>query len=91
MQKIPKQAYKQQEKRNNLKKAQATLDLNNVAPKLSIPLILDLFNYSQRIECGLRIESKYITKDVEWKKTKSERQNTNLRLNKNEWRLKSYK
>jgi hypothetical protein len=73
MQKIPKQAYKQKEKRNNLKKAQATLDLNNVAPKLSIPLILDLFNYSQRIECGLRIESKYITKDVEWKKTKSER------------------
>lgn len=73
MHKIPKKAFKHKEKINNLKKAQATLDLNNVTPKLSIPIILDLFKYSQKKECGLRIESKYITKDVEWKKSKSER------------------
>lgn len=71
--KLPKKVFKEKEKRNNLKKAQVTLDLNNVAPKLSVPLIIDLFKYANQNECGLRIESKFISKDVEWKKTKSER------------------
>lgn len=71
--KLPKKVFKEKEKKNNLKKTQATLDLNNVAPKLSVPLILELFKYANEKECGLRIESKFISKEVEWKKTKSER------------------
>jgi hypothetical protein len=66
MQKIPKQAYKQKEKRNNLKKAQATLELNNVAPKLSQSLVKELYKYKLKEECGLRVEAKYVTKSVEF-------------------------
>lgn len=72
-QKLPKKVFKEKEKRNKLKQSQVTLDLNNVAPKLSVPLVLDLFKYAKEKECGLRIESKYISKEIEWKKTKSER------------------
>ena len=71
--KLPKKVFKEKEKRNKLKQSQVTLDLNNVAPKLSVPLIIELTKYANGKECGLRIESKYISKEVEWKKTKSER------------------
>jgi hypothetical protein len=64
MQNIPKKAYKQKEKINNLKKAQATLDLNNVTPKLSQSLVKELYKYKLKEECGLRIEAKYLTKSV---------------------------
>ena len=56
---IPKKAYKEKEKRNNLKKAQATLELNNVTPKLSQSLVKELYKYKLKEECGLRVEAKY--------------------------------
>jgi CRISPR/Cas system-associated exonuclease Cas4 (RecB family) len=64
MQKIPKKAYKEKEKRNELKKAQSTLDLNNITPKISQSLVIDLFKYKLKEECGLRVEAKYVTKSV---------------------------
>jgi hypothetical protein len=49
-----------------LKKTQATLELNNVAPKLSQSLVKELYKYKLKEECGLRVEAKYITKSVEF-------------------------
>jgi hypothetical protein len=72
MYKIPKQAYKEKEKRNNAKKAQAILDLNNVAPKLSESLVKELYKYKLEEECGLRIEAKYITKNISFPLSESE-------------------
>lgn len=63
---IPKKAYKEKEKRNNLKKAQVVLDLNNVTPKLSQSLVKELYKYKLKEECGLRVEAKYVTKSVEF-------------------------
>ena len=63
---IPKKAYKEKEKRNNLKKAQAVLDLNNVTPKLSQSLVKELYKYKLKEECGLRVEAKYVTKSVDF-------------------------
>jgi len=67
--KIPKKAYKEKEKRNNLKKTQSELDLNNISPKISDLLVKDLYKYKLQEECGLRIESRFITKDVKFPTT----------------------
>jgi hypothetical protein len=64
--KIPQKAYKEKEKRNEIKKAQVKLDLNNITPKLSQSLVKELYKYKLKEECGLRIEAKYITKSVEF-------------------------
>jgi hypothetical protein len=66
MQKIPKKAYKEKEKRNELKKAQSKLDLNNITPKLSQSLVKELYKYKLKEECGLRVEAKYVTKSVDF-------------------------
>jgi len=72
IQKIPKKAYKEKEKRNELKKAQSVLDLNNVTPKLSTSLVKELYKYKLMEECGLRIESKYVTKSVAFPMSKTQ-------------------
>jgi hypothetical protein len=72
MQKIPKKAFKEKEKRNELKKAQSVLDLNNVPPKLSPSLVKELYKYKLKEECGLRIESKYVTKSVAFPMSKTQ-------------------
>ena len=56
--KIPKKAYKEKEKRNELKKQQTTLDLPSI-PKLSQSLVKSLFKYKMDNECGLFIEALY--------------------------------
>jgi hypothetical protein len=66
MRQIPKKAYKEKEKRNELKKAQVVLDLNNITPKLSPPLVKELYKYKIKEECGLRVEEKYVSKNVEF-------------------------
>jgi hypothetical protein len=65
MQKIPKKAYKEKEKRNELKKAQSTLELDNLTPKLSFSLIKDLFRYKLKQKCGLLIEAEYVSKTID--------------------------
>ena len=72
MQKIPKQAYKEKEKRNKVKKTQSVLDLNNLTPKLSPSLVKELYKYKIKEECGMRIEAKYITKSVDFPSSETE-------------------
>ena len=57
--KIPKKAYKEKEKRNNLKKLQTEFDLPKI-PKISQSLVKALFKYKMGDECGLRIHAQYI-------------------------------
>ena len=60
--KIPNKYYKEQEKRNELKKKQISLNLPSI-PKLSDDLVIDLQEYKKQEHCGLVIEHKYFNKE----------------------------
>lgn len=59
MKKLPKQAYVEKEKRNEMKKNQTELELPKI-PKISQSLIKALYKYKLGEECGLRIQASYI-------------------------------
>lgn len=59
MNNIPKKAFKEKEKRNNLKKTQTELELPKI-PKISQSLVKSLYKYKMGEECGLRIHAQYI-------------------------------
>ena len=60
--KIPNKYYKEQEKRNELKQKQISLNLPSI-PKLSDELVIDLEQYKKQEFCGLIIEHKYFNKE----------------------------
>lgn len=59
MMKIPKTAFKEREKRNELKKKQTELELPKT-PKISQSLVKALYKYKTGNECGLKIQASYI-------------------------------
>jgi hypothetical protein len=59
MRNIPKKAFKEKEKRNDLKKTQTELELPKI-PKISQSLIKALYKYKMGEECGLKIHASYI-------------------------------
>ena len=68
--KIPNKYYTEQEKKNELKQLQTTLQLPSI-PKLSDSLVIDLKQYKNNEFCGLLIEKKYFDKE-ELKNSESE-------------------
>jgi len=60
---IPKKHFKEKEKRNEAKKSQTILSLNNVVPKISQSLVKELSRYAREEKCGLVLEDEFISKE----------------------------